>query len=55
MDTITRKKRTRLIIDISQDDKKLLKKIAVDEGKTLSKLVIDAIASMLLNANNLTQ
>lgn len=43
-----RKKRVRLIIDISEEDRLLIKKMALEMGITLRKFVIDAIAAHLV-------
>lgn len=49
-----RKPRTRLIIDISFEDRQLIKKVALEKGVTLRKFVVDAIAVALLHNRDKT-
>jgi uncharacterized protein (DUF1778 family) len=44
-----RKSRTRLIIDMSYEDRKIIKRAALEKNITLRKFVIDAIAVAILS------
>jgi hypothetical protein len=47
--TEKRKQRVRLIIDISYEDRQLIKKKALEMGVTLRKFVVDALAAALIS------